>query len=237
MKSALRRGSGRDGQLRNKTHRLDKRHSLHLDPLRIPLRQELSTTQHEMRALHRHKLTRAITRLRAQMVGILRQLLRFVPDGRPARNMHVDALAVLVVAQQGLQMLPAVEAADARAGKGRLGHARQALGLPVAPDGALDGRGHDFAAVEHDGARRVDEGLRDVEAVAGPFRVAEHDEDAGFLDGGADAVHFGGVAAEAVGHVFLGEGDVGEFRVGPDRPGRVCQSCSQAFDQIRRSQG
>jgi hypothetical protein len=69
----------------------------------------------------------------------------------------VDPLRVLVVPQQGLEMLPAVQPADAAEGGGC--HARQGLGLPVAPDGALDVGGLDFAAVEDDFPGGGDEGL------------------------------------------------------------------------------
>jgi hypothetical protein len=81
-------------------------------------------------------------------------------------------------------MLPAVEPTDLSEGGGD--DADEGLGL-------FDARGLDLTPVVDDGPRGVDERLRDVQGATGAPRVAEDDEYAGFLYGGADGVHFRGV--------------------------------------------
>ena len=74
--------------------------------------------------------------------------------------MDVDVLLVLVVAQQRLSVLPAVEAADVDVGQlGAGGDGLERLALAVAVVGALDVGGLDLAAVVDDDTLFVDEGL------------------------------------------------------------------------------
>ena len=71
--------------------------------------------------------------------------------------MDVYALRVSVVAEEWLQVFPVVEAADLS--EGEWDDAGNGLGLPVAPDGALNTCGLDLAAVEDNRTDLVDEGL------------------------------------------------------------------------------
>lgn len=79
-------------------------------------------------------------------------------DAGPAGAVNVNALRVLVVAQQRLRVLPAVDAADSA--PRAVHHSLERLALAVAPVGALDVRRLDLAAVVDDVAVLVDEGLR-----------------------------------------------------------------------------
>ena len=71
--------------------------------------------------------------------------------------MDLNTLAVFVVAEEGLEMFPAVEAANFAEGRGH--DTSKGFGLTIAPDRAFDVCGLDFAAVEDDSAGLVDKGL------------------------------------------------------------------------------
>lgn len=125
--------------------------------LPVLLRQDLRADHDEAGALHGHDLGDALRHGRRDVVEPRHAVVGHVPYQGPARDVDVDVLGVLVVPQQGLRVLPAVETSDLA--KGRLDDCLEGLGLAVAPVGALDVGGLDLAAVVDDGAGRVDEGL------------------------------------------------------------------------------
>jgi hypothetical protein len=59
-----------------------------------------------------------------------------VEKGRPDSDVDLNALGVLVVPEERLQVFPAVEAADLA--KGGVDDAGEGFGLPVAPDGMFN---------------------------------------------------------------------------------------------------
>jgi len=77
----------------------------------------------------------------------------------------------------------------------------------------------ELSAGQDDLALGVNEGLGDVQTAAVALRVAQHDEDAGFLDSFADAGHLGAVARHGVLDVLLEEFGVLNHRRGEDSPG------------------
>lgn len=85
-------------------------------------------------------------------------LLRRRPEGWPAGNVHIDVLLVLVVSEESLGMLPAVETSDSdirELGAGH--HALERLALAIAPVGPLDVGGLDLAAMVDNDSVLVDE--------------------------------------------------------------------------------
>lgn len=146
----------------------------------------------------------------ARPVRLLGAILggRVRPENGPARDVQVDVLLVLVVPQHDLGVFPAVEAADLNIRVGCAGdHGLERFALSVAPVSALDVGRLDLAAMVHDDAVLVDEGLAeklvpsvvelgdastclgDVQCVLVPLAIPEDDEDSGFLDSGADPLH------------------------------------------------
>lgn len=134
-------------------------------PLLGLLADDLRADHNEARALERHHLREAhahLVRDVVRPVGLPDAVLvrRVRPEDGPAGDVQIDVLLVLVVAQERLRVLPAVEATDLdrrveRAGRDGL----KGLALAVAPVGALDVGRLDLASVVHDDAVLVDEGL------------------------------------------------------------------------------
>ena len=80
---------------------------------------------------------------------------RLVPERWPASDVDVDTLRVLVVTQEWLQMLPAIQATNLA--KGRGGYAGQGLRLAITPDRPFHVGWLDLAAVEDNRAGWIDE--------------------------------------------------------------------------------
>ena len=63
--------------------------------------------------------------------------------------------------------------------------------------------------------------LCNVQTAAGTLGVAQHDEDAGLLHSGPDAVHLRALRMHGVRHVFVDESCIAQWRVRPDGPANV----------------
>lgn len=85
-------------------------------------------------------------------------ILRHFPDERPAGDVEINVLRVLIVAQEGLRVFPAIEATDVADGSGDDG--LEGFGLAVTPVSALDVSGLDLTAMVDDCTGVIDEGLR-----------------------------------------------------------------------------
>ena len=152
-------------------HRLRDRISRKVILLKVLFRQYLRRHKDEALPLDGHELARPITGLAGLVVepcdllgiGHL-ELSRPAPydcvslislndrRGVDIRHMDLDPLRVFVVAEEGLQVLPAVQAPNFTEW-GRH-HARQRLRLPFAPDRSLDVCRLNFPSVEYDLACR-----------------------------------------------------------------------------------
>ncbi len=115
--------------------------------------------QHECGSLHGHELTSQSVCFSGDMMwpgkppGCL-------PQEWPSCEVYFDPLRILVVAQQRLQMLPAIKSADFA--KGWVHDTLQRLGLAIPPNGALNVRSLDLARVQDDVAGLGDKGLCDI---------------------------------------------------------------------------
>lgn len=78
-----------------------------------------------------------------------------LPDERPACNVNVDVLGILVVPQKRLGMLPAVQASDLS--ELRVDNALEGVSLAVTPVSPLHMSGLDLATVVDNGASWVNE--------------------------------------------------------------------------------
>ena len=100
-----------------------------------------------------------VTRPRGVGLAILGDRLR--PDWRPAGNVHIDILLVFVVTEEGLSVLPAIEASNAHIRElAAGGDSLETLALAIAVVGAFDVGGLNLAAVVNNDAVLVDKGLR-----------------------------------------------------------------------------
>lgn len=87
------------------------------------------------------------------------------PEDRPAGDVQVDVLLVLIVPQKNLGVFPAVEPPDLDVWVGCAGSYRlQRLSLPITPVRSLDMSGLDLAAVVDDVAVFIDERLCEMSA-------------------------------------------------------------------------
>lgn len=111
--------------------------------------------------------------------------------------MNLLPLRVGVVAQQGLRVLPAGQAADI-ADTRLVDDVEQGRAAAVAVDGALDVRRLDLAARHLDLAVLADEGLAQVQRIVVVLRVAQHDGNVVARGAGADLGHLGAVDLERV---------------------------------------
>lgn len=78
-----------------------------------------------------------------------------LPDEGPACDVDVDVLGILIVSQERLGVLPAVQASDLA--KLRVDNALKGVSLAVTPVSPLHMSGLDLATVVDNGASGVDE--------------------------------------------------------------------------------
>lgn len=121
--------------------------------------QDLTRQDHKRRSFHGHDLAQASIHFTSDMVLPSRNFVLggFVPDQRPRCHVNVDVLSVLVVAEQRLTMLPAIQTSNLA--ERRRHNTLQGVGLSVAEVCTLDVSRLDLAAVVGDGACWVDKGL------------------------------------------------------------------------------
>lgn len=121
--------------------------------------------------------------------------------------------------------------------KGRWIGAGQTVGLTVAPDRAFDMSWLDFGTVKgngsglinkrlvlsayREGMARMKRYLGNVKAASSALAVPQNDEDSGFLHSSPDAVHFGRLFDERVGHVFVDEQYIYKHGFCPYAPGET----------------
>jgi hypothetical protein len=119
----------------------------------------------------------------------------------PCGDMNLFAERNGVTLQEWVHVLPAVQLTNAA----NLRVDDHGSGIPraIAEDETLHVSRTDLAAVVDDGAPRVDEDLRDVQAVEIQLRVSERHEDGVLLGCGTDAMHLWRVGGKAVLPIFL----------------------------------
>lgn len=126
---------------------------------------DLRANHHEAGALERHDLGETQAHLvgdvaRPVVVKVSIRVTGLGSDQRPAGDVQVDVLLILVVSQHRLGMLPAVEAADANVGVQSTGSdCPERFALAVSPIGALNVGGLNLAAVVNGDAVLVNKGL------------------------------------------------------------------------------
>lgn len=120
-----------------------------------------------------------------------------VEQRRPGGDVDLLALRIRVVLEEGLDVLPAREGADAP-GSGGVNHAVEAVAERVAEDGPFHVRGFDLLAQREDLPVRVDDRLRDVQGVVDVLREAQHHGDLVLRRAALDRRHLRGVDLQGV---------------------------------------
>lgn len=110
----------------------------------VLLREYLRADRGEASTLHRHCLSQAATHCARY---VILHFLAFLENWWPASDMDIDVLRVFIVPQQGLCMLPAVQASDIA--ERALHHSLEGLGLAFTPNTALDMCWLDLSAMMH----------------------------------------------------------------------------------------
>ncbi len=91
-------------------------------------------------------------------------LVTFLRQQWPARDVYIDVLQVFVIPQQGLGVLPAIQASDIT--ERALNYCLEGVGLTVAPDASLDMSWLDLAAMMNNITVLIDERLESVQSVS-----------------------------------------------------------------------
>lgn len=132
--------------------------TLNVGRLLALLGEDLTRQDNKACTLLRQDIGKVLACLWDDVVGPPGIVLR--EDGRPAGDMNIHILRVLVVSQKRLAVLPAVKSSNsAELG----GHDRlKRLALSIAIDGSLHVGGLDLTAMVNDGTSLIDEGLENI---------------------------------------------------------------------------